>query len=243
MRPQHPRIPGAEIASHPPGPARLTRAPGGATFGLLGGSSRSRTREPAATGAQAANADQEAAPRAAARASPAARRLEGAEQGRLRGQQGAPLRRRLGAPARRPHPAAGGGDPGAADRGGPRSPRAGGSGVGQAGRGGGLRYSCTYRVCASLLVPGVPPPSRLSLSRSLRTRPRRSGFPAPPPSHLPPRTPAPLAPGTWGRGRRSASGLLPRIPLFYISLVSDLISIKKKSFSYPNHNFMTIDSL
>ena len=104
---------------------------------------------------------------------------------------------------------------------------------------------------------------------SLRTGPGRSGVPLPPPSqmwpltpmhfhlwpltpgnsHLQPLTPAHSLQGRWGRGGAFVSLRTTgwNILILHFLKVSDLISdLKKKinvKFSYPNHNFMTVDSV
>lgn len=151
MRPQHPRASREQRSLHTRGPSapdararrRHLRAPRrhlplpDARARGDGARGRTQTQRPprAAVGGQPRRQETRGAPS-----------REGCERaGRP------PLRRRLGAPARRPHPAAGGGDPGAADRGRPALPGAGGVG-GWAGGGravGGCGTAALTRVCAA----------------------------------------------------------------------------------------------
>ena len=166
-----------------------------------------------------------------------------------------PLHGRLGARARSPHTVAGGGDPGAEDRG--RLALLGAGGVGRRwplGRRGravrGCGRAALTRVCAA---PWSGRPAVGTDSVSQLPFPQDGSSRAQTSLRLHPRTcrRSRLRTRSWAgggaEGRLSASGLLARISLFYISLVFDLISFKKKKinvkFSYPNHNFMTTDSV
>ena len=103
---------------------------------------------------------------------------------------------------------------------------------------------------------------------SLRTGPGSSGVPVPLPSHLwlltpvhshlqpltpgnshlQPLTPAHSLQGLWGRGGAFVSLRTPgwNILILHFLKVFDLIAVLKKKklkFSYPTHNFMTVDSV
>lgn len=205
MRPQHPRASREQRSPHTRGPtapdARARRPHLRAPRRHLPlPDARAR-----GDGAQAASADPEAAPRrgrgpAPPRGDSGAPSREGCERAGRPPLHGCP-----GAPARRPHPAAGGGDPGAADRGRLALPGLEGSGVGQAGGAvGGCGRAALTRVCAapwsraSRRGPTSLPSGRvLGAQASLRLRPRTclgtlAGDGAGPRSHLPP-----SAPLTW----------------------------------------------
>ena len=69
-------------------------------------------------------------------------------------------------------------------------------------------------------------------------------------SHLQPLTPAHSLQGWWGRGGAFVSLRTPgwNILILHFLKVFDLIAVLKKKkinvkFSYPNHNFMTVDSV
>ena len=140
------------------------------------------------------------------------------------------------APARRPHPAAGGGGPGAEERGRLALLGAGGVGplaVGQAGGGGRGARGEGLRVELHLLVSALLPrrerhsvgTDSISNFPFLRTRVCRSPIiPAAQPSHLPPLTPAHSllgreGVGRGGAGRFPASGPPVCIPVFIFNFL------------------------
>lgn len=195
MRPQHPRASGAEIL-HTRGPsARRARpaAPPSGSSAAAPAPGRASPRQ-----AQAANADPKAAPRRGRGPAPPPGDSRGAEQGRLRARGSAPLRRRLGA---RPgvltlRPVAATREPRTEARA-PRGWR--GLGLGRRGRAvGGCGTAALTRVCAAprASAAGTDSVSSFPFPQDASS----AGFPAPPPSHLPPRTPAHSLLGTWGRG-------------------------------------------
>lgn len=229
MRPQHPRASREQRSPHTRGPtapdARARRPHLRAPRRHLPlPDARAR-----GDGAQAASADPEAAPRRGRGPAPP------------RGDSGAPSREgceRAGAPrsmaALGPRPGVLTLRPVAATReprteGGSRSRGWRGRGLGRRGARWGAAVELHLPVSAPLPGPGRPAAGTDSVSSfpSVRTGPRRSGFPAPRPRTCR-RARLRTRWGWGGEGRRSASGLLPRIPLLYISLEFDLIAIKKK---------------
>lgn len=203
MRPQHPRASREQRSPHTRGPtapdARARRPHLRAPRRHLPlPDARAR-----GDGAQAASADPEAAPRRGRGPAPPRGDSRGAEQGRLRARGRPPLHGCPGAPAWRPHPAAGGGDPGAADRGRLALPGLEGSGVGQAGGAvGGCGRAALTRVCAAPWSRASRRGDRLSLQLPFRQDGSSAlRLPCASPSHLPPRTPA----HSLGMGRGGAS--------------------------------------
>ena len=136
----------------------------------------------------------------------------------------------------------------------------------------GCGYSCPYSCLRCSPVWGVLQWRQTQSPTSLPSEPvlGAQGIPVPPPSHLWPLTPVhshlqPLMPGNshlhplipahslqgqWGRGGAFVSLRTHgwNILILHFLKVFDLISVFfffliNVKFSYPNHNFMTIDSV